>query len=117
LILHFKVFKVVRLARQLGTDVIIAVDVSKNPFKPEQLQSTFAVMQQAIIIMSHKLAEAEASEADILIRPEVGGIAVAEFELRAQAVAAGEAAALALMEQIKTIIAARDKSKINYPDR
>lgn len=102
----------VRVARQLGADVIIAVDVSKNPFKPDQLNSTFAVMQQAIIIMSHKLAEAEVGEADILIRPEVGGIAVAEFELRNQAVAAGEAATLAVMDEIKAAIAAKAKSKI-----
>jgi len=101
----------VRVARQMGADVIIAVDVSKNPFKPEQLQSTFAVMQQAIIIMSHKLAETEVGEADILIRPDVGGIAVAEFELRDQAVAAGEAATLAVIPEIVQLIAEKSWQK------
>jgi len=100
----------VRIARQLGADVVIAVDVSKN-LKPDQLLSTFEVMQQAILIMAHKIAEMEVGEADIVIRPEVGGIATNAFELRDQAVAAGEAAATAAVSEIEQVIAEKSRQK------
>ena len=67
-------------------------------------------MQQAIIIMPDKIAEVEGREADILIRPDVGGIAVNGFGLRDQAVAA-EAATLAQMSEIIQFIAERSQQK------
>jgi len=105
----------VRIARELGADVVIAIDITRNFLQPDQLQSTFGVMQQAIIIMSHKIAEVETEEADILIRPDVGDIASNGFELRDEVLAAGEAATLAVMDKIKRVIAeiTREKTGVN----
>ena len=103
----------VRVAREMGADVIIAVDVSRNHLLQEQLQSTFAVMRQAIIIMSRRIADAEVGEADIHIRPEVGDISNTEFELRDQVLAVGEAATLAVIDDIKQTIAVIGNAKQN----
>ncbi len=95
----------VRVARQLGAEIIIAVDVSKQLFKREQLATTVAVMQQALSIMAHKVTTLELQEADVVIRPEVSGMSVADFGTRDQALVAGEKATLAVMPEIKRLIA------------
>jgi len=97
----------VRVARQLGADIIIAVDVSKHPLKREQLTTTMTVMQQALIIMSNRITDLEVNEADVVIRPEVEKVAISDFETRAQALDAGERAALEALAEIKRLIAAR----------
>ena len=51
--------------------------------------------------MSHKIVETEVDQPDIVIRPEVGVFAINEFELRNQILAAGEAAALAVLLAIQ----------------
>lgn len=94
----------VRIARQMGADIVIAVDVSKTLIPPDQLTSTAAVMRQAMLIAIQRITEEEIAEADIIIRPEVGNIAANEFELRDQAVAAGEAAALTKLGNIRQVI-------------
>lgn len=96
----------VRIARQMGADIVIAVDVSRKLMPPEQLTSTAAVMHQAMLIAMQKITDEEINEADIIIRPDVGDIAANEFELRDQAVAAGRAAALAKISDIRRLIAA-----------
>jgi len=94
----------VRIARQMGADIVIAVDVSRTLIAPEQLTSTASVMRQAMLIAIQKITEEEIGEADIIIRPEVGNIAGDEFELRSQAIAAGETAALEKVGEIKQVI-------------
>ena len=94
----------VRIARQMGADIVIAVDVSRTLMPPEQLTSTAAVMRQAMLIAIQRITEEEIGEADIIIRPEVGNIAADQFELRDQAVAAGKTAALARISDIRQII-------------
>jgi len=97
----------VRVARQLGADIIIAVDVSKHPLQRERLTTTMAVMQQALIIMSNRVTDLELREADVVIRPKVGEITISDFETRAQALAAGESAALEALAEIKRLIATK----------
>jgi NTE family protein len=94
----------VRIARRMGADIVIAVDVSKSLLTADQLKSTAAVMRQAMLIAMHRITEEEIEEADIIIRPDVGDINANDFDLRQQAVAAGEAAALGKIDAIKQLI-------------
>jgi len=95
----------VKVARALGATVVIAVDVSRQPLLRPELMSTLGVMQQSIIIMSKKIAEAEIGLADVVIHPDVGVIPIAGFEMREQAIAAGEQAGLAALPVIKRVVA------------
>ncbi len=91
----------VRIARQLGADVVIAVDVSKRPVHNTVLESTWDVLHQALLIMSEAVVAAEAGEADVLIRPAIGGISLLGFDQQSDAIAAGEQAVRALLPEIR----------------
>ncbi|PPU92721.1 patatin-like phospholipase family protein [Xanthomonas albilineans] len=91
-------------ARQLGADVVIAVDISskasgKNP------SGMFGIVNQTIAIMGQRLGQQELARADIVIRPKVNEIGAADFAQRNAAILEGEKAALAAMPQIKAMLA------------
>jgi NTE family protein len=90
-------------ARQLGADIVIAVDISSkaNGSNPSNMLS---IVNQSISIMSQKLGEQELARADIVIRPRVAQIGPIEFEQRNQAILEGEKAALAALPQIRARI-------------
>jgi len=92
-------------ARQLGADVVIAVDISSkaNGTNP---QGMINIVGQSIAIMGQKLGEQELARADIVIRPKVNQIGSTDFEQKNQAILEGERAALAAIPTIKAKIAA-----------
>lgn len=92
-------------ARQLGADVVIAVDISSkaNGSNP---QGMLNIVNQSISIMGQKLGEQELARADIVIRPKVNQIGATDFEQKDQAIMEGERATLAAMPAIKAKIAA-----------
>lgn len=94
----------VEATRELGADIVIAVDISDRPRgqKPNNLLDT---MGQSITIMGHKLGQIELAQADVTIRPEVLDIGPSDFTQRAQAIAEGEKAALAAIPEIRAKIA------------
>jgi len=91
-------------ARQLGADMVIAVDISTKAGgrTPESL---LGVVNQSISIMGQKLGEQEMTRADVIIRPKVDDIGPADFEQRSRAILEGEKAALAAMPQIRARLA------------
>ena len=92
-------------ARQLGADVVIAVDISSKA-SGNNPQGMLNIVNQSISIMGQKLGEQELARADVVIRPRVGQIGAADFEQKNQAILEGERAALAAMPAIKAKIAA-----------
>ena len=94
----------VRAVRELGADLVIAVDISDKPRgqKPSNLLGT---MSQSLAIMGHRLGQAELKTADITVRPKVLDMSAADFTQRAQAILEGEKAALAVMPQIRAQVA------------
>ncbi len=97
-------------ARQLGADLVIAVDISskasgKNP------GSMLGNVNQSITIMGQKLGAQELARADIVIRPQVLDIGAADFEQRHNAILQGEKAALAAMPQIRARVAQLQKQR------
>lgn len=91
-------------ARQLGADVVIAVDIS-NKARGQTPGGMLGTLGQSIAIMGQKLGQAELARADIIIRPKVLDMGSADFSQRAQAIIEGEKAALAAMPQIRARVA------------
>ena len=91
-------------ARQLGADVVIAVDISSKA-RGRVPDGMLGTLGQTIAIMGQKLGQAELARADIIIRPQVLDMGSADFTQRAQAILEGEKAALAAMPQIRALIA------------
>jgi NTE family protein len=95
----------VLLARQLGADMVIAVDVSRRPSDPIQLDSTLAVMQQALSIMSQAITATDLQQADVVIQPDLGALPFGDFELKPHSIQAGKDAATAAVPVIKRLLA------------
>ncbi|WP_147654115.1 patatin-like phospholipase family protein [Vulcaniibacterium gelatinicum] len=91
-------------ARQLGADVVIAVDISAKA-AGEAPDSMLGIVQQSVRIMGQKLGAQELARADVVIRPQVNDIGPADFEQKNRAILEGERAALAALPQIRQTLA------------
>ena len=98
----------VRFARELGADLVIAVDVSA-PVEEAREDSTLGTVLKAFDIMGSSLRRAELPSADVVIAPDVHGIKAADFESKQRAILAGERAALAAMPAIRAAIVAKTR--------
>lgn len=99
-------------ARQLGADIVIAVDIS-NKARGQTPGDMLGTLGQSIAIMGQKLGQAELARADVVIRPKVLDIGSADFSQRANAILEGEKAALAVMPQIRERIAQLQTDRAN----
>ncbi|TAG46419.1 MAG: patatin-like phospholipase family protein [Betaproteobacteria bacterium] len=81
----------VRVARQLGADIVVAVDVSSAPLNATPA-GIYEQVMHSFEIMGRSLARLEADQADVIIRPEVGRIPSTDFNARAAFIALGDSA-------------------------
>jgi len=91
----------VRAARDMGADVIIAVDISQLPdviIAVGQLH----MLLQTFSIMSRSINELELKEAEVALHPRLVGVAGTDFTLRKKNIEAGREAALAMLPLIKS---------------
>ncbi len=100
----------VKTARDLGADVIVAVNISDRP-KLSRLKDTIDVMMQTFTIMGGIIAEKELVFADVVVEPDISALNSANFESRNQAIIEGEKAGLAALVKLKEKIAAYYEAK------
>ena len=93
-----------KVARDLGAEVVIAVDISSKP-KNASVSSTIEVLLQTFNIMSASVAQYELGQADVVIRPDVGSIRGTDFQSRHLAILEGEKAAAGKMEEVRAALA------------
>ena len=93
----------VRIARNLGAEFVIAVDISAKP-KDKPTRSTLDVLLQTFAIMGQSISRYEADSADVMIRPVTADLPAADFAARHRAVLEGERAAAAVMTDLKARI-------------
>jgi len=94
----------VQVAKDMGADIIIAVDAGMPVLNPEKLRSFVDISGQVVNIYTKKntdLSLALLKADDILIRPELNDISTRDFVRTQEAVFAGEKAAHALVREIK----------------
>jgi NTE family protein len=85
----------VSLAREMGVDVIIAVDVSFPLAKRDGLESALDVTNQMIGIMVRRRtreSRAALGERDVLVEPDLGRMTAVDFDRVPQVMDVGEAA-------------------------
>lgn len=96
----------VKAARQLGADIVIAVDISARP-SGKRNEGSVDVMLDTIAIMGTTIGAYELRDADIVIRPEINGLAAGNFQQRHEAILRGEQAGFAAIARIREKIATR----------
>ena len=100
----------VRVAKRLGADVVIAVDVSAVP-KHGKTGDTFDMLLQTFAIMGQAIAANELPEADVVVRPDTSRITAIGFDNRRLAMQEGERAALAALPAIRERLAKKTALK------
>ena len=69
----------VETVREMGADIVIAVDIGTPPLKREEIGSFLSVSGQAIAILMQKNVDASNAKADILIKPPIGNFSNMDF--------------------------------------
>lgn len=94
----------IETARDLGADVVIAVDISARP-SAGQTRSAWALLDQTINIMGQQAINRELPLADVVVKPMVLGVGTLELESKHRSLLEGERAAQAKLPAILTAIA------------
>ena len=94
----------IRIAKSLGADFIIAVDISARP-QYGKTQTTIDVLLQTFSIMGQAISRNELPAADVLLRPNTPDLRATDFQDRHLAVLEGEKAATLMLPEIKAKLA------------
>ncbi len=96
----------VRYAREMGAEMVIAVDISTPP-EGQPTSDPFSLLLQTFSIMGKSINQFELREADVVVRPALAGVGSADFSARQRAIQAGRTAALgqlaSIRERMKTL--------------
>lgn len=104
----------VDIARELGADIVIAVDILAQPIHTET-SNVWGMFNQNINIMQNKLAAEELKNADIVIQPDLREKAhIFEVKGREMTIQAGADAALAQIEKIQALVKIKPNNKKVY---
>ncbi len=98
----------VRAARQMGAELVIAVDISNAP-ENNPAGGTLEVLLQTFSIMSKSINYFELKEADVVVRPALMGVSSADFGARKRSIEAGRQAMQQVMPQLRAAIAAKTR--------
>ncbi len=96
----------VEQARQMGAELVIAVDISSAP---DQAAGTDAVrvVLQTFTIMGQSINRYALSAADVVVRPALDGVGSADFSSRQKSMAAGRDAMTQAIPQLKRQLQAK----------
>jgi NTE family protein len=95
----------VRFARQMGAELVIAVDITDPP-DGAATGDVMRILLQTFSIMGRSINRFELRDADVVMRPHLPGVTSADFGARKRSIQAGREAALALLPELRTKIAA-----------
>lgn len=96
----------VRYARQMGADLVLAVDISSAP-EGNPADGALQILLQTFAIMGKSINSFELREADLVVRPALVGVKSADFAARRQAIAAGRVAMQQALPQLRRLLAAQ----------
>jgi NTE family protein len=95
----------VSFARQMGAELVIAVDISSPPDGADT-GDAFHMLMQTFTIMGRSINQFELRDADLVVRPKLTGIGSADFTARKRSIDAGRDAAQALIGALRARIKA-----------
>ncbi|MFM7331575.1 MAG: patatin-like phospholipase family protein [Brachymonas sp.] len=98
----------VRFAKQMGAELVIAVDISTAP-EGNNADGTIAVLLQTFAIMGKSINEYALLGAEVVVRPELVGVRSGDFTAKRRAIDAGKLAMQRQMPQLKTAIEAQSR--------
>jgi NTE family protein len=94
----------VRYAREMGADVVLAIDISSRP-EDAKTSDVLKVLLQTFSIMGKSISQLELAQADVVVRPALPDVGSAEFSARKKSIEAGRAAMKQALPQLKALLA------------
>lgn len=94
----------VQHARDMGAEVVLAVDISSPP-EGNNPDGNLQVLLQTFAIMGRSINRHELAAADVVVRPSLPGVSGANFAARQQSIAAGRAAMQAALPTLREALA------------
>ncbi|MGH9845686.1 MAG: patatin-like phospholipase family protein [Blastocatellia bacterium] len=92
------------VARLMGADVVIAVDVNSQHLPIPQPTHLFTVMSQSLSIIGRHAVQYIYEDADIVIRPQIENVRPDDLSKAAEMIAAGEEAVRRLLPKIQRLL-------------
>jgi NTE family protein len=93
----------VRYARQMGAELVIAVDISSAP-EGNASDNQLAILLQTFAIMGKSINSFELKEAELVVRPELAGVKGGDFTSRRRSMDAGKLAMQRAIPQLKALM-------------
>jgi NTE family protein len=100
------------VAREKGADIVIAVDISENVTN-FNITNVVDVMLQAVSIIMNENTKQKKKDADVLISPAVGNVAMLDFTQKKRCMQAGIEATQRAVPAIREKIDAWEKMKVS----
>lgn len=91
----------VSVAREMGADIVIAVDVLQHPKDNTSSQNIIDILRQSILIMRQSIVARELESAQVVIRPVIGFTPEIDTASKQRLIMVGEEAAIAAIPQIR----------------
>ena len=98
----------VRFARQMGAEIVVAVDISASP-EGAATGDAMRMLLQTFAIMGRSINNFELRDADVVVRPRLPGVSGADFAARKRSIQAGRDSATAQLAALKALIAAKTR--------
>ena len=100
----------VSCVKQMGADFIIAINVLHDPVassasRKGREHTLMSIMTKSVYIFSYRVIGSSLAGADVVIEPELGGIAYTDFQRAADCIKKGAVAAEAALPEIKRRLA------------
>lgn len=96
----------VRQAREMGAEVVLAIDISSVP-EANAAAGSLQVLLQTFAIMGQSINRHELAGADLVVHPPLDGVGGADFSMRQRAIEAGRQAMRSAMPQLLALMARR----------
>jgi NTE family protein len=94
----------VRYARQMGAEIVIAVDISSRP-EDAKTNDILKVLLQTFSIMGKSISQLEMTQAEVVVRPVMPDVGSTEFAARKKSIEAGRAAMKLALPALKAALA------------
>jgi NTE family protein len=98
----------VRFARQMGAELVIAVDISAPP-EGNTTGDAMRMLLQTFAIMGRSINNFELRDADVVLRPSLAGVSGADFAARKRSILAGREVALAQLADLRQRMVAKTR--------
>lgn len=96
----------VRFAREMGAELVLAVDISSPP-EANAPEGSLQILLQTFAIMGKTINGFELRDADVVLRPVLSGVGSADFAARKRSIAAGRQAMQQALPRLKELMQPR----------